>query len=76
MLDTMLLTPSSDKIDSNAETPKEFEIYCRTESQFLPEGKTFEDLTQQEVEELRNKYRFDFMKTGQYQSISGYGNSF
>ncbi|MFA5313193.1 MAG: hypothetical protein WC375_07770 [Methanomassiliicoccales archaeon] len=53
--------------------PKELDIFFRTESAFLPEGKTFGDLTEKEIGELKAKYRFDPMKPGIYQAISGLG---
>ena len=54
--------------------PKEMDIFYRTESSFLPEGKTFDDLTDEEREEIRSKYRFSPMRPGIYQGISGFGN--
>ena len=39
----------------------------------MPAGKTFDDLTQEEEHELRQKYRFDPLYPGLYQSITGFG---
>lgn len=59
------------KIDTNAETPKEMTMFYRTEYDFLPEGKTFKDLTPEELSHLKRKYRFDPLKSGMYQTITG-----
>ena len=53
--------------------PKEFNIFITAESDFLPEGKTFEDLTPEELSLLRNRYRFSPLKPGMYQALSGFG---
>jgi hypothetical protein len=74
----MPLYPLYDKskdppIPTNLDIPKEMDIFFREESNFLPKGKTFDDLTEEEKKDLRNKYRFDPMKPGVYQGISGFG---
>ena len=51
--------------------PKEMDIFYRTESEFLPEGKTFESLTPEERKSLKNRYRFDPLRPGMYQAITG-----
>ena len=63
----------SQKVDTNSEIPKEMDIFQRTEESFLPEGRTFEDLTEKELRELKNKYRFRYFKPGKYQGITGIG---
>lgn len=55
--------------------PKELEIYQQTEADFLPEGKTFEDLTPEELHKLKLQYRFACFRPGIYQGITGFGNS-
>jgi len=55
--------------------PKELEIYQQTENDFLPEGKTFADLTTEELRVLKNQYRFSPFRPGLYQTITGFGNS-
>ena len=51
--------------------PDEMEIYWRDEKYFLPEGKTFADLTEEELKALKNKYRFSPLRPGVYQGITG-----
>lgn len=53
--------------------PYELNIFLNTEADFLPEGKTFEDLTQEELETLRRQYRFSPFRPGIYQGITGIG---
>ena len=60
-------------VDTFAWKPKEFDIFYRNIHYFLPEGKTFDDLTPEEDFELRQKYRFDPLYPGIYQSITGFG---
>ena len=38
------------------------------------EGKTWADLTEKEKKEAQAKYRFDPMRPGVYQGITGFGN--
>jgi hypothetical protein len=60
-------------ISTGDEIPKEMDIFYRSESSFLPNGKSFKDLTEKEKEELKNRYRFDLLKSGQYQTVTGFG---
>ena len=57
------------------EVPNELNIFMRTESSFLPPGKTWNDLTPEERQEVELKYRFDCFKPGMYQTITGFGDS-
>ena len=43
-------------------------------SKELPEGKTFESLTDEEKKKLMMKYRFSGYRPGAYQLITGIGN--
>jgi hypothetical protein len=52
------------------------DVFYNDESHFLPEGKTFEDLTPEEMAELKNKARFDPYRPGIYQGITGLGKMF
>lgn len=64
--------PKSDPIFNNEEIPKdEMEIYYKDESEFLPPGKKMEELTQEERNELQNKYRFSPLRPSTYQGITG-----
>ena len=56
---------------SPQEIPKEMDIFCRIESDFLPEGKTFKNLTPEEYKRLRSQYRFSPFRPGIYQAITG-----
>lgn len=60
-------------IPNGQDLPKEMDIFFRNEAEFLPAGKTFNDLTLKEKIELRNKYRFDPFRPGVYQGITGLG---
>jgi hypothetical protein len=60
-------------IDTGQEIPKEMDIFYSSLSSFIPTGKTWSDLTPQEQEEIKNKYRFSPMKPGIYQGITGIG---
>lgn len=67
---------SNEVVDSsinNLDLPKEMDIYCRTEEDFLPDGKSFEELTEEELKHLQLQYRFDFYRPGVYQGITGFG---
>ena len=61
-------------IDSGQEIPKEMDIFYSCLSSFIPAGKRWEDLTPQEQQEVKDKYRFSPMKPGVYQSLSGLNN--
>jgi len=56
--------------------PGEMNIFMKTESYFLPEGKTWEDLTHEERKELQNKYRFSPYRPGVYQGITGISKNY
>ena len=58
-------------LPNNQDVPKELDVYCRFESDFLPPGKTLKDLTPEELKEVQDKYRFDPFKPGLYQTITG-----
>jgi hypothetical protein len=61
-------------VSPNQDIPKdEMDIFYRTETAFLPEGKTWDDLTDVEKAEIRAKYRFDPLRPGTYQGITGFG---
>lgn len=51
--------------------PKEFDIFYSSEADFLPEGKSFDSLTKEEIKRLKDQYRFAPEKPGQYQGITG-----
>lgn len=58
-------------VPTNADVPKDMNIYYRTEENFLPEGKTFNDLNDKEKQALKQRYRFDPLVPGLYQAITG-----
>jgi len=62
------------KVQLSSEIPKDLDIFWRGESYFLPTGKTFADLTTEELYELKQKYRFDYLRPGLYQAITWIGN--
>ena len=53
--------------------PKSMNIYYRSERSFLPEGKDFDDLTEDELARVRTRYRFSPLRPGMYQAITGIG---
>jgi hypothetical protein len=61
-------------VDPYDDVSKEMSVFKRLESQFLPEGKGFSDLTEEELSCLKNKYRFDYYKPGVYQGITSRGD--
>ena len=66
-------TPSDEEaaVFKAGSIPDELDIFFRDESYFLPEGKTFDDLTDEELAHLRNQYRFSALRPGVYQGITG-----
>ena len=75
-LDMLPFTPSNSQENTvfNVEQiPKELEVYWSSETSFLPDGKTFDDLTSEEKAKLRSQYRFSPYRPGLYQTITGYG---
>jgi len=66
---------TSQAIETHVEVPKEMDLFWRCEAQFLPEGKTWDELPEGEKKILRDKYRFDYLKPGVYQGISGIGRA-
>ena len=66
-------TRFEDGVATNAEIPKELDIFYRTLDDFLPPGKTFKELTKEEKEVVASRYRFDPYKPGMYQTITGFG---
>lgn len=61
-------------VDKDSGVPKEMDIFWSSLQSFIPEGKTWEQLTPQEQEEVKNRYRFSPMKPGIYQGITGLSN--
>ena len=60
------------KVDTNSDISKCMDVFQRTEAQFLPPGKDFDDLTEGELAQLKRQYRFDYYKPGS-SNISGFG---
>lgn len=67
---------NSNTVFNSQVIPKEMNIYFCSEQSFLPEGKTFEDLTPEEKQLLSNQYRFSPYRPGLYQTITGMNNSY
>ena len=63
-------------VPENNGVPVEMTLWTQREDYFLPEGRTFEDLNAEEKEYVRNQYRFSYRKSGLYQTITGYKDSF
>jgi len=65
-------SPGHPPLRHNKNTPpKEFDIFYSGEQDFLPAGKTLEDLTEAESKKLKAQYRFAPEKPGSYQGITG-----
>jgi hypothetical protein len=63
------------KVDTYDDVSEDMDIFQRSEEQFLPPGKKFEDLTERELTKLKNQYRFDYYKPGVYQGITWIRNN-
>ena len=61
-------------LDLASDIPKELDIFFQNEGHFLPEGKTFAELTKDESDQVRNRFRFSHYRPGIYQGITGMGN--
>ena len=75
-LDFIDNSPKRESVFNVDEIPKELDIFFRQLSVFLPEGKTLEDLTPIELAKIKAQYRFDALRPGLYQQITGIGNAF
>ena len=74
MLDFMAdSSPDQPPIPNGQDIPKDLDIFFRNEADFLPPGKTFKDLTPEEMRVLQSQYRFSPYRPGQYQNITGMG---
>lgn len=60
-------------VDLNDEIPEAMDVFQRSEEQFLPPGKTLEELTPEELIHMRRQYKYDYYKPGVYQGITGIG---
>ena len=62
------------KVDNYADIPKgEMDIFYKEFNQFIPVGKQWDDLTNEEKEIVKNKYRFSPLIPSTYQGITGLG---
>jgi hypothetical protein len=73
MVKSSSVNTSDPAVETNKDIPQDLDIFFRTINDLLPAGKTWNDLTPEEQEILKNKYRFDPMKPSQYQLITGFG---
>lgn len=72
--DLDLTQPIDPPIPNNQDIPKnELDIFFRTIQAFIPEGKTWDDLTEKEQNELKGKYRFDYFRPSMYQGVTSCG---
>jgi len=56
------------------DVPKELDVFFRSEADLLPNN--FDSLSPKEQLLYRSKYRFDPMKPGMYQTITGFGHMY
>lgn len=73
MLDFLPDDSPPPSVSNNQDIPKELDVFFRNEQDFLPPGKTINDLTVEELEILKNRYRFDPLRPGIYQGITAIG---
>jgi len=74
LADIILDTPREAPIPNNQDIPTdEMDIFFRNENEFLPNGKTWNELSAEEMQLARSRYRFDPMRPGVYQGITGLG---
>jgi len=64
------VAPGEPKVDTYDDVSHSMDVFQRTEEQFLPPGKDFEDLTEKELLHLKHQYRYDYYKPGVYQAIT------
>lgn len=63
-------------VPNNQDIPRdEMDIFEKLPKDFLPEGKTFNDLTPEEKRFLQSQYRFSPYRPGTYQAVTGIGNA-
>ena len=74
-MDMLPIDNNNTGLQTYMEVPDEMDVYMRTESSFLPPGKTWNDLTPEEKREIELKYRFSCFVPGKYQAITGFGDS-
>ena len=55
-----------EKVSTMDEVSKDLDIFFWNEVYFMPEGKSFETLTDEERHEVRQRYRFDPYRPGVY----------
>ena len=67
-------SPKKPSVPNNQDIPKdELDILYRTIQAFIPAGKTWEQCTPEEQKKAMDQYRFDPMRPGVYQGITGLG---
>lgn len=64
--DFLAFHPCEPKVNTMDDISKDADLFFWNENYFLPEGKTFSDLTDEEENELRQKYRFNPYRPGYY----------
>jgi hypothetical protein len=62
------------KVETLDAISKDMDIFFRDESEFLPLGKTWNDLSPEEKKLAKERYRFDPMRPGIYQTMTGNQN--
>ena len=75
MLEFIAQDPPQPTVPNNQDVPKEMDIFFRNEADFLPAGKTFADLTPEELTVLKDQYKFSPFRPGIYQAVTGVKNS-
>ena len=63
-------------IPNNQDISKDdMDIFYRNIYAFIPEGKTWEQLTSEEKKKAMDQYKYDYLRPGVYQGITGIGRS-
>lgn len=62
------------KVETNDAISKDMDVFFRGENEFLPPGQTWDTLTIEDKKLIQARYRFDPMRPGIYQTMTGNQN--
>lgn len=63
---------SNPPLDTNKDVPCQIEIYSKSLEEFFPNGKTWDEMTEEEKTKAKNQYRFQSFRPGRYQMLTGF----
>lgn len=70
-----MLPLTGDAQETYMNSPKSLDIYYSSEASFLPPGRSWSSLTNEEKRLLEARYRFGPLRPGLYQVITGMRNA-